>query len=111
MELKPIFQYLPKEILHIILKYDGKIHFRNGEYINKVLITKEMKWKIENIPYKIFMDNFTEVFLNMRNYDSNQIITWTVFWKKNPVHYIFWNNYRMNMSTIQYEREQEYFLH
>ena len=28
------FQYIPKELLHIILKYDGKIKYRNGTYVN-----------------------------------------------------------------------------
>lgn len=26
--------YLPKELLHIILEYDGRINYRNGKYIN-----------------------------------------------------------------------------
>ena len=26
--------YIPKELLHIILKYDGRIKYRNGKYIN-----------------------------------------------------------------------------
>ena len=27
-------QYIPKELLHIILEYDGRIKYRNGKYIN-----------------------------------------------------------------------------
>ena len=26
--------YLPKELLHIILEYDGRIKYKNGKYIN-----------------------------------------------------------------------------
>ena len=26
--------YLPKELLHIILEYDGRIKYKNGEYVN-----------------------------------------------------------------------------
>jgi len=26
--------YIPKELLHIILEYDGRIKYRNGKYIN-----------------------------------------------------------------------------
>jgi hypothetical protein len=28
------FQYIPKELLHIILAYDGKIKYKNGKYVN-----------------------------------------------------------------------------
>jgi hypothetical protein len=28
--------YLPREILHIILEYDGRIKYRNGMYINSI---------------------------------------------------------------------------
>ena len=33
-----IFPYIPKELVNIILEYDGRIKYRNGEYIN--IITK-----------------------------------------------------------------------
>ena len=26
--------YIPKELLHLILEYDGRIRYRNGKYIN-----------------------------------------------------------------------------
>jgi len=28
--------YLPRDILHIILEYDGRIKYRNGMYINSI---------------------------------------------------------------------------
>ncbi len=29
-----IVPYIPKELLHIILEYDGRIKYKNGKYIN-----------------------------------------------------------------------------
>lgn len=29
-------QHIPKELLHIILEYDGRIKYRNGKYINSI---------------------------------------------------------------------------
>jgi hypothetical protein len=28
------FSYIPEELLHIILSYDGRIKYKNGKYIN-----------------------------------------------------------------------------
>jgi len=36
---------IPKEILHLILEYDGRIKYRKGEYINTIhkrIMTREM---------------------------------------------------------------------
>jgi hypothetical protein len=29
-----IKKYIPKELIHIILEYDGRIKYRNGEYVD-----------------------------------------------------------------------------
>ena len=47
--------YIPKELLHIILEYDGRIKYKNGQYINIIhkhderynLITPLIHKKIE----------------------------------------------------------------
>jgi hypothetical protein len=31
-----ITSYIPREILNIILEYDGRIKYRNGKYINRI---------------------------------------------------------------------------
>lgn len=28
--------YIPKDVLHIILEYDGRIKYKNGEYVNVI---------------------------------------------------------------------------
>ena len=28
--------YIPKELLHIILEYDGRIKYKNGKYLNTI---------------------------------------------------------------------------
>lgn len=30
------FQYIPKELLNIILEYDGRIKYKNGKYVNTI---------------------------------------------------------------------------
>ena len=49
------FEYIPKDLLHIILEYDGRIKYKNGKYINviqkndqryniiKLIISKKIK--------------------------------------------------------------------
>jgi len=50
-------QYIPKDLLHIILEYDGKIKYKNGRYVNIIhknderydIITPIVSKKIEII--------------------------------------------------------------
>lgn len=46
--------YIPKELINIILEYDGRIKYRNGVYIDKINID-DYRYKIINpiIIYKI----------------------------------------------------------
>jgi hypothetical protein len=38
-------QYIPKDVLNIILEYDGRIKYKNGEYVN-IIHRKDDRYKI-----------------------------------------------------------------
>ena len=52
--------YIPKELLNIILEYDGRIKYRNGEYVNVIhkhderysmigLLLNKKKWIMDRV--------------------------------------------------------------
>jgi len=48
-----LFSKLPKEIIHYILKYDGRICYRNGDYINRIHKYDHRYKILEPIPQKM----------------------------------------------------------
>ena len=80
------FSYIPKELLHIILEYDGRIKYRRSEYVN-IIHKKDYRYfviypvinkKIDIIKKIIFTDknrfyfDFCFNYLNMGlSYDFN----------------------------------------
>jgi hypothetical protein len=47
------FPYLPKELINIILEYDGRIKYRNGKYINQLNLDERLKNSLKfNILHK-----------------------------------------------------------
>ena len=69
--------YIPRELLHIILEYDGRIKYRKGMYINSIqkndyrydIITPLIYTKLkvmENIEYQILFCSKFYTFLHFK---------------------------------------------
>ena len=53
--------YIPKDILHIILEYDGRIKYKNGKYVNVIHKNDER--------YNIIMPVISKKIVIMKNID------------------------------------------
>lgn len=60
-----LWKAIPTDILHLILKYDGRIVERNGIYMNRIPLQDERYTIIKNIPPKKYYRN--ETFVYFRN--------------------------------------------
>lgn len=59
--------YLPREILHIILEYDGRIKYRNGVYIN-IISENDERYRSLDIYIRKKMDIYKNIdFDHLRN--------------------------------------------
>lgn len=59
---------LPKEIVNKILEYDGSIKYRNGKYINQIIIDSKYKKLIKLINYKYLYQHKIKSFLSNKFY-------------------------------------------
>jgi hypothetical protein len=60
---------ITKELLNLILEYDGSIHYRNGVYINRISKEDERYDILKNIPSKKYypIPHQHETFVYFRN--------------------------------------------
>ena len=72
------YPYIPKELLHIILEYDGKIKYRNGIYINSInkndyrykMLIPIIKYKLESLNYAQIIGTRFYFEINFSNIDN-----------------------------------------
>lgn len=76
MDLSTKFKKIPKELLHIILSYNGTIKYKNGKYINQIYPDDIRYILLLTIPRKIFYNSSTQVNLNYYN-----VKRLTVLWR------------------------------
>ena len=71
LELSSFWKNIPRDILHQLLEYYGKINYKNGEYINRIIKTDERYELLLKIP---------------KNY-SNRIIYYNVY-NQHKLHFL-----------------------
>jgi hypothetical protein len=96
---------LPKEIVHLILAYDGRIKYRNGQYINQVIIPQNFYQKV---PDKLFCIDYTTVLLNYYKIEETYKDKDTyyeylrVHWRETPVRYQYCKTGHKEFIVINY---------
>ena len=69
--MNQLWKEIPTDILHLILKYDGRIRERNGIYMNQIPIQDERYEIIKSIPektyYKMNYIDHCETFVYFKN--------------------------------------------
>ena len=93
-----LWKGINKDILHLILKYDGSIIERNGMYMNRIPIHDERYTIIKNIPPKKYYKNDTFVYFQNKKFfigfiESPQSIKFIFFrGSMSWTTYLFFNN-------------------
>ena len=106
------FSKLPKEIINIILDYDGKIKYRDGKYINKIS-KNDKRYKVlynikipQPVSYTMLCDcTLSEHFEYRIDFNENFILSiWNIYTPPNKIQYFFYKkkNNKIENSYIWY---------
>ena len=104
------FSNLPKDIIHIILDFDGKIKYRNGLYIN-IIKNNDFRYTILSqliIPRPVMYTMLYDCELP-EHFESNIIFTnnkyilsvWNIYNPPNKIQYVF-SNSNSNYFNVWY---------
>ena len=112
MELISLFTHLPRDVVNIILSYDGNIKYRHGEYVNQLSPCDSKRIMLCNffVPYRLpFITQYygivrTEIDFHLTHYSlfcEERITTNYVRYyfraikpKGNGLYYIYRDEYR-----------------
>jgi len=93
-----LFSYLPKDLLHIVLEFYGKIKYRRGEYIN-IFSKDDERYSMlsclvypETVLYTMFetctLKEHFECEVILHNY---RLSVWSMYKPPNQIQYFFYN--------------------
>jgi hypothetical protein len=104
-----LFSQLPKDVIHNILVFYGKIKYRSGKYINILSPDDERYVILSRIPiprpvvYKVhYQRQFTEHFENKLIFSNRkyEMIIWNVYNPPDRIMYFLYKPYQPSYSEL-----------
>jgi len=93
-----LFSYLPKDVLHIVLEFYGKIKYRQGEYINIFSKDDDRYRMLSRMAYpKIVLYTMIEACALREHFECEVMLhnyrlsVWNIYTPPNQIQYFFYN--------------------